>query len=148
MVDDVQDGRLDQLRLHDRRNDLDERLSREDQRSLGDAVDITRELEVREIVQEVGVKGVKAPKVLDILAGEVQLIEVLDQLLHAAHDAVAAAERVDTEKRVEDDGLVLILVLEITLHHRQLIEVGEQRQILSVHCFSSFLPQKCGFTCV
>ena len=144
VVDDAQDRGLHELCLHDGRHDFDEGLPREDQRPFRNAVHIPVELEVREVVQKVLIEDLQAPQVLDVLRGEVQLVQVFHQLLHAAHDGVAAPEGVVAEKRVKDDGLVLILVLEIALHHGQLIEIREQSQVLTIHSFlSGRFPAQC-----
>ena len=39
----------------------------------------------------------------------------------------------DPVKGVKDHGLIAVLVPEIALHHGELIEIGQERQVLSVH---------------
>ena len=141
VVDDVKDRSLHELGLHDRRNDLDERLAREDQRSLRDRPDVAGELELREIVEEVFIEDAESGQVIDILLGKVQFLDVFDELLQARHDGVAAAERIDAEERVEDDRLVLVLVLEVALHHREFIKICQKCKILSVHDLPTSLRQ-------
>jgi len=46
-------------------------------------------------------------------------------------------EGIISEECVEDDRVVLFLILKISLHHCQLIQIGEQCQVLSVHNDSS-----------
>ena len=44
-------------------------------------------------------------------------------------------------KGIKDNSFVAVLVLEVALHHGELIKIGEQGQVLSVHEKSPF----CGF---
>lgn len=62
-----------------------------------------------------------------------QLIQILDELFDAAHDGISAPEGILAEKGIEHDGLVLVLVLEVALHHGQFIEIREQSQVLTIH---------------
>ena len=137
VVDDVEDRGLHELCLHDRGNDLDHRLSGEHERAFGDRVDRTCEFEVFKVVEKILIKNAETAKVVDILLAEMQLLDVFDQLFGSAHDRIAAAEGIGSEERVEDNRIVLFLILKISLHHGELIQICEQCQVLSVHNYSS-----------
>ena len=53
MIDDIKQSRLYQLRLHNRSDNLNQRLSRENNRTFGNCIDIARESERTQIVQEI-----------------------------------------------------------------------------------------------
>ncbi len=133
MVDNAQNRGFNKLRFHDRCHNLYHGFSREHQRAFRNAVDIAVEAEVGKIIQKIRVKDLQSAQVLDVLCREVQIFNVSDKLFNAAHDRIAAAERIVAEKRVENNGFVFNLVLEIALHHREFVQIGEQRQVLSVH---------------
>ena len=63
MVHNVQDGGLYKLSFHDRCDNLDHRLSREDHGSLRNCVDITGESEVAQIFKEIILKDVKTSQI-------------------------------------------------------------------------------------
>ena len=63
MVHNVQDGRLYKLSFHDRCDNLDHWLSREDHGSLWNCVDITGESEVAQILKEIILKDVKTSQI-------------------------------------------------------------------------------------
>ncbi len=139
MVHNVEDRRLNKLSLHDRSDDLDQRLTRENQRAFRDRVNIAGKLEISKIIQKCRCKLIKTSQVLDVLTGEMKLLYVLHELLDAAHDGVSSSARIVAEKRIKNDRTVLFLVLKIPLHHREFIKIREQRKILPVHIFLSWL---------
>ena len=104
--------------------------------ALRDGVDVAGEFEVRQIVEEVGIKNAQTPQIFNVLAGKMQILHIADQLLDAAHDGIAAPEGIGAVEGVEDNRAVLLLILEVALHHCQLVQVGEKGQVLSVHEFS------------
>ena len=59
-------------------------------------------------------------QIIHIFIGEIQILDVIDDLLQSGHDRIAALVRVVTEEHVKDDSLVF-LCLKIALHHGQLI---------------------------
>jgi len=63
MVHNVQDGRLYKLSFHDRCDNLDHWLSREDHGSLRNCVDITGESEVAQILKEIILKDAKTSQI-------------------------------------------------------------------------------------
>ena len=120
---------LDQLRLDGRSPDRQYRLSGEDGRTLGDGPDITRELEVPEVVQKLLRKQVLAPEVGDILLVKMKILDVIDQLVQARADGKTALVRHIPEKDIKIGNTVLISSLQITVAHSQLIKIAEHRHV-------------------
>ena len=133
MIDDAQNGGFHKLRLHDGSDNLYNRLSRENQRTLRNAVDITVKMKICKIIQKIRIENTGTAQIFNVLRREVQILDVTDQLFYAAHDGISSAKGIVSEKCIKDHGLVLIPMLEIALHHGELIEIGKQCQILSVH---------------
>ena len=117
MVDDIEDGGLDQLRLHDGSNNFHHGFPGEHEGTFRNSVNGTGKVEIGQVVQEILIEDSDAAQIFDISVTEVELLDVIDQLLDAAHDRITAAKRIGTEESVKDNVLVLVLVLEISLHH-------------------------------
>ena len=68
-----------------------------------------------------------------------QVFNVIDHLFEARHDRIAVVEGIIPVKHIEyDTGMVS--VFEVTLHHRQFIEIGEQGQVvIGLHVFISLV---------
>ena len=64
-----------------------------------------------------------------------KVLNILDDLLQAGGNGVSAVTGITAVKGVEDDGFIAVLMPEIALHHSELVEVGHQSQVLSVHSF-------------
>ena len=137
VVDDVEDRGLNKLGFHDGRNDLYHGLSGEHKGALRNSVDTSGEMEIGKICEKIFLEDAQAAQIFDILVAEVKLFDVFDELLNTAHDGISTTERVVAEEGIEDDHAVFFLILEVALHHCQLIEICEQCQVLSVHFFSS-----------
>ena len=138
VVDGQERERLNELRLDSGGTDDDERLLRKDGRPLRDGVDIAREAEILQIVQKLLAEEVPAAEIGDVLLGEVQVLDIVDQLLQARRDGEAAAVGHLAEKNIKIGDAVLVAGLEVTIAHRQLVEVAEHGH---VQLFLSFHPQ-------
>ena len=123
VVDDVQNRGLDKLRLHNRGNHLDQRLARENDRALGNRVDVTGEAEVPQVVEEGGFEHTETFEICNLILRKVQVFDIVNYLLEPGANRVAVAFRVGAVKHVEDYSLIDILVFKIALHHRELIQV-------------------------
>ena len=123
VVDDIEQGRLHQLRLHDGGNDLDQRFPWEDDGSLRNRIDITGKAEVAEIFQEVFLEYPQASQVLNVAAVKTQVPDVFNHLLQPGADGKAIAVGIGAVEHVKDYGLVGVLFLKISLHHGQFIQV-------------------------
>ena len=140
MVDGQQGERLDQLRLDGRGADHHQRLLGEHGRTLRNGVDIAGEAEVPQIVQEFLAEQVSPAEIGDVLLGEVQVLDVVDQLLQTCRDGEAAAIGHLAEKHVEIGDALLAAGLKVAVAHGQLIEVTEHGHVqlfLSFHSYTS-----------
>ena len=132
MVDDIEKCGFHQLGFHDGGDDLHQRLLREDNGSFRNRVDISGEMKMQEVFQEILVKGSGGAKVFDILLIKGQVLHIIDQLLQPGADGISAAIRVAAVKCIKNDPWIPA-GLEITLHHRQFIEIGKKRQLHGAH---------------
>ena len=137
VVEDAKDRRLDQLRLEKPRFDGEYRLLREDDRPLGHRIDVAGEPQPRKQSEEVLVKQFERAKIGDLLFVEAQTLDVLYHLLKSARDRIIVAHA--AVKDVEDRRLVHQVALGITVHHRQLIEVGQKCKISHFLSLLSFV---------
>ena len=124
MIQHVEDCCLDELCLLDRRDDLEHRLTREDDGSLRDSPDITCEVEARKVIEEVFVKYIEALQVLNIIIGKMQVLDVVDHIRKSAAYRVTSVTWIFPVECIEYDDLIR-RVLKVALHHSQLIQVGK-----------------------
>ena len=125
VVDDVEQGRLHQLGLHDGGDDLHQGFPGEYDGALGDRVDIAGKAELMEIVQKVFLKHVQAAQIFDLVVGKMQVLNVLDHLFQPGADSEAVAVGIGAVKHIKDHRLVGVFFFKIPLHHGQLIQVGQ-----------------------
>ena len=140
VVDGQQGERLDQLRLDGRCADHHQRLLGKHRRTLRNGVDIAGEAEVPQIVQEFLAEQVSPAEIGDVLLGEVQVLDVVDQLLQTCRDGEAAAIGHLAEEHVEIGDALLAAGLKVAVAHGQLIEVTEHGHVqlfLSFHSYTS-----------
>ena len=135
VVDRKQGKGLDQLGLNGRGANHHHRLTGEDGRALRDRPDITGKLEVAQILQELLVKQVLSPQVLDIVLIKVEVLDVIDQLLQACGNGKAAAVGHIAEENIEIGNSILVTSLKITVAHGQLIEIAEHGHIQLLFSF-------------
>ena len=136
MVDGQQQEGLDELGLDGRSPDGDEGLIGEDRGAFGDGIDIAGELEVFQVGQELLVEHLPVPEVLDVLRGEVEVLDVLHHLLQTGGNGVAALVGNGTEVQVEVGDAVPVTALEISIAHGELVEVtqhGHVQALTSIH---------------
>ena len=101
---------------------------------------VAGEAEVPQIVQEFLAEQVSPAEIGDILLGEVQVLDVVDQLLQTCRDGEAAAIGHLAEKHVEIGDALLAAGLKVAVAHGQLIEVTEHGHVqlfLSFHSYTS-----------
>ena len=66
VVDDRQNSSFHELRFHDRRDHLDQRLARENNSTLRDSVDIAAEAEGAEVIEKICVKDMQPSQISNI----------------------------------------------------------------------------------
>ena len=132
MVHDIQDSGFHELSFHNRCDNLYHRLTGKDYGTFWNGINITAETEVAQVFQKIIFKDAQASEVFDILFGKAQVFNVFNHLLQSGTDCEAAAAWIVTVKHIKDNSLVG-WVFEITLHHGQFIEIGEQSKIVRSH---------------
>ena len=153
-VDDVQQGGLEQLGLDQRPLNPKQRLVREDDRSLGNAVEIASEAQLAEIVEKRRLK--ERPSVVAAKRGQIgEVIALKTQIRHKLHrrgqagcDRKSAVEGMLAKEQVENSLVILFSGLPMAVGHRELIQIGQQAQRRSVGCrkyahWLSFLTVLC-----
>ena len=146
-VDHVQERGLQQLGLEDGTLYADEGLVGEDDRALRDGIDVAREAQRLQVVQEDGVEegptiaAVERREVGHVLGGKAEVGQEVHDSGQAAGDREAASEGVLPEEEVEDRPLCRRPRLPVGVGHRELIEVGQRRQRRTVE-----LGKPCHFT--
>ena len=134
MVDRAKERSLKELCLHDGSSDLDERLSREDYSTLGDSPYVTGKFKVPEVLNELIIEVIVGLEELKIIFREFQVRKIIDDLLNACHDCIAAVLRNIPEECVEINDRIAAAVIKITVCHGKLIEVREHAHV------GSFVP--------
>ena len=87
-------------------------------------------MEIAQVFQKVLVEELQASQIFDVVLGKGQVLNIIDHLIQASRDGKAVAGGILPVKGVKDNSFIG-LILEIALHHSELIEIGQQSQ---VHC--------------
>ena len=124
----VHDEGLGELRLRDRRGDLQNWLVLEDGRALGHGIDVAGEAEALQPAQEALGEPAERGKVVQALAGEAQALEVAEHVVEAAGEKVVAPLGQAPDEEAEGGHLVHA-PLHVRLQHRELVEIGEQAEV-------------------
>ena len=91
MVDNIQNGGLHQLGLHDGSDDLHHGLPGKDHRSFRDGVDISCEMIAPQIIEELFRKQTGGTQVLDVFVIERQLFDIVNYLIQPCGDGIPIA---------------------------------------------------------
>ena len=105
-------------------------------RSFGNGVNVTAEMEVCQIIEKIIGETVQTPQISDVLLIKVKILDIIDDLIQAGRQGKAVAARIDAVKGIENNGFVL-LALEVTLHHGQFIKIGQQSQVHCTHNYNT-----------
>jgi len=97
----LQQIRLNQLRLNRGRADGQQRFAGEHGRAFRDGVNVAVELEILEVIEEALIEDPLAAQISNIIIGEMQLLDVLDNLLQPRGNRETAAVRHVAEEHVE-----------------------------------------------
>ena len=136
MVDGQQGKGLDKLCFNGRSPHHHQGLLGEHRGPLRHGINVAGKPEISQIFQEFLAEQVPPPKIRNVLLGEVQVLDVVDQLLQARGNGKAALVRHPAEEHVKIRDLILEAVLEIPVAHGQLIKVAEHGHVqlfLNVH---------------
>ena len=106
---------------------------RKDRAAFWHCPDVAFEFEIAQIFEKAFVEKLLAAQEFDVLVGEVEVVEIIDQLLEPGHDDEAAFIRDLAEKHIKIYNLVFQTVDEIPVPHGDLIKVCQERQVTLVH---------------
>ena len=123
-MQDIDQPRLDELRLRQRRGHAQDRLVGEEHAALGDGVHVAGETQRGEIIDEVFAESAGAFQPGDFTVGETQGLKVIKRLLQPGGDEEAAPGRQVADEKFEYGGFRLAMV-QIGLDHVDLVEVGQ-----------------------
>ena len=142
MVHREQSKGLDELGLDSRSPDGYQRLTGKHRRTLGNGIDVAGKSKILQIGQKLLVKEIPAPEIVDVLLGEMEVFNIVDELIQARSDGEAAAVRHSAEKHIEIGDAILVAVFEISITHGQLIKITEHGH---VQLFLRFHPHTSKF---
>ena len=125
VIDDIKKSCFYQLCLHDRGDHLYKRFSGENNRTFRNGIDITRKTEVPEIFQKVFFKDSYASEICDIAFIEMKIPDIFNHLIQSGADGKPVSVRIVPVKHIENDGFIGVFFFKISLHHGQLIQVGQ-----------------------
>ena len=91
-----------------------------------------------QIGEELLAEQVPAAEILDVLVGEVQVLDVVDQLLQSGRDGEAAAVRYLAEEHVKVGDAILAAGFKVAVAHGQLVEIAEHGHVQLFLCFHSY----------
>ena len=131
--------RLNQLRLNRGRTDGQQRFAGEHGRAFRDGVNVAVELEILEVIEEALVEDSLAAQISDIIIGEMQLLDVLDNLLQPRGNREAAAVGHVAEEHVKIHIALVEAVAVVAIAHCEFVEITEHRRVFLrsiCHCFA------------
>ncbi len=124
-VDDVEQAALGELRLRQRRGDAQDRLVGEEHGALRHGVDVAGEPEAAQTLEQAGGESALARQPFDLGLGERQRLEEVERLLQSCGDEEVALRRQLAHEQLEH-GRFVHAPVEVGLHHRELVEIGEE----------------------
>ena len=127
-----QNGRLHELRVNGRSGYGEDGFVGVDDGPLGESVHIAPEMEIPEPFQKFLVKAAEGAEVVYVLVLEVEVDEIIDDLLEARENGVAAVVGILAVEEVEDDPVAGVLAAEIAVAHGHFVEVHHHAQVASV----------------
>ena len=128
MVDAKQYHCFDKLCLNNGALYRNNRLTRENWRTLGTSPYVAGKFEILKIIKKLFVKTLSA-KQSNIVFTECKRFEVFDKLLNTCHNRKTAAIGHGTVEHIENSLAVCHTVVEIALSHGQLVKIHKRRQI-------------------
>ena len=93
-----------------------------------------------QIFQEFFAEQILAAQIFDVLIRKLQALQVVNQLIQAGHNGIAAAIRYSPEEHVKICDIVRHVGLKISMGHGNFIKVSQHSQIqFLIHRFASVL---------
>ena len=123
----------------------DNRLARENHSPLGHGFYVTRKTEIRKRGQELFAEYSERTEIGYVRLGKVQIADIFRHLLQSRRHGVGVSAASAVEK-VERGATVVHSALEISVRHRELIQVGEHSEVTLAadrkgHFFSSVFSE-------
>ena len=132
MIDYVEYGCLDQLRLNYGGFYGEYRFAGKYDRSFRHGVYIPREFHSSEIFQKTVVENFKRAEIFDLFVVEIYAEDIIYGLFETRRKRIGD-EFVLAEEHVENGYFVFFAFEIITVHHREFVQIGEQRQVSFLH---------------
>jgi len=139
-VDDVEEGGFDELALEKRPANADDGLVGEGELAFGEGIDFELPIEPAEVVEiavaEEGfvIASGEGGEVVEFSFGEGEAVEEVGGGTGAGHDGRFPPEGCMAVEEMEDGLAVGHLIFPVSITHRELVEVGEERR-LGLHFF-------------
>ncbi len=124
-MQDVDEARLDQLGLGQRRRHAQDRLAREEHGAFRHGVDIAGEPKGRKMIEQARSEASALRQPLDVRGRKAQVLEKVERLLQPGGDQKAPPSRQIAHEELEYRGPGLA-VIQIGLDHVELVKVGQQ----------------------
>ena len=126
VMQDVDQPRLDELRLRQRRRDADQRLVGKTHAALGDGVHVAGEAKTLKIIEQVLPEAAGAFQPVDVGGGKAQSLEIAKRVVEPGSEHEAAPRRQPAHEELEH-RLFVLAAIQIGLDHVEFVEVGGQR---------------------
>ena len=125
-MQDVDQPRLHQLRLRQRRGDADERLARKADGAFRNGVHVAGETKTAEIIEQVLPEAAGRFQPIDLRWRETQVFQIVERVRQAGGEQEGAPAGQPPHEEFEHRLLVLAAV-QIGLDHVELVEIGGER---------------------
>ena len=127
---------FDELRLRQRRGHPQDRLIGKENRALGHRMHIAGEAKLAQVVEQIPAEPAGGLEPFEFRRREAKVFEVVERLLEAGRKEKAAAGGQAADEEFENGGFRLA-VIQVGLHHVDLIKVGQQcARALRIHRLS------------
>src|SRR5690606_215689 len=127
-MEDVDEPRLDELRLGNRRDHPEQGLVRKNERSLGHGVHVSGEAQRAQVLDVRGLERHRARQVLELPFIEAQRLEVVERLREPCRDQERAPRGQPPNEELER-GRRVHPPREVRAEHRQLVQIREERLV-------------------
>jgi hypothetical protein len=131
-IQDIEQGRLDELALQERPLHANERFVRKHDRSLGDGIHVARPaqrtqvIEKRRLEKGLTIRPIERGEIGEIVFFEGEILEILDRVIEAAGDRETTTKWIIPKRQVKDGFPLFRARLPIPIRHRELVEVREK----------------------
>ena len=89
-------------------------------------------MEIAQIIQKILIKKLQASQIDNIILIKGQILNVINNLVKTSRNGKSVSRGIFPVKGIENNRFIGV-ILEISMHHGQLIEVGQQSQLHRTH---------------